>query len=818
MSQLKEILVRQVTNRLKVKGKLTDSILNEVLESFQNVFPTSKGYKLPPSYYAIKKTFKTIGFWYESIHTYVNDCFLFQGEDNKDVHFYLVCNMSRWIDSSTQGKKVPKKVLRYFSIIPGLQRLYKSSHTAKAWKNFDTKYPDFAKEPRNVQLRLAADGFNPFGNHSQSYSMWPVILTTYNLPPWLCMKFLACNPKEYDDKEEAIVYTRWIEKMESVQDMNECMDTQKVKYTTSSFVGKALTWWNSQIHTRGREAVVGMSWEDFKTLTREEFYPSSKMKKLVPHLVTPKGKRIESPYEWINKKNPEKRGNRGEPIKDRNVKYDNKKTRTGNAFATNTNPVGRENTGTVPKCTICSTHHQPRAPCRTCFNCNRPGCPRLNQAQMPGVNHQNQFVAVNKGQVCGNQWNQERGRAFMLGANEAYQDSNVVTGIDWLFDQKAGIICHEKVLGDKPKENVRPLMSAKTKEKKQEEIVVVRDFLKSPYRLEPSELEELSGQLKKLKDKGFIRPSSSPWGALKSKTYDWGEEQENAFQTMKNHKELNMRQRRLIELFSDYDCEIRYHHGKANETSDESVRLQKGLDETIKLRNDGALYYLDQIWVPLNGDVRTLIMNKAHKSKYYVHLGADKMYYDLRDRYWWSGMKKDIVVYKGVVRFEKKEKLAPRFVGPFEIIEKVGPVAYQLDLPEELNDVHDTFYVSNLKKCLADPTLQVSLDEIQVDAKLKFAEEPILNEHARLVIDVIASVLERDEDPVVNAKPEEVDLIGVNVFDLVIFLNIQSYKRLFPRGHKNSTAIADVWPSTSAFDGFLSALTPLQRGTDGNVL
>nr|GEZ22631.1 putative reverse transcriptase domain-containing protein [Tanacetum cinerariifolium] len=80
--------------------------------------------------------------------------------------------------------------------------------------------------------------------------------------------------------------------------------------------------------------------------------------------------------------------------------------------------------------------------------------------------------------------------------------------------------------------------------------------------------------------------------------------------------------------------------------------------------------------------------------------------------------------WKGVVRFRKKGKLAPRFVGPFEIIEKVGPVAYRLDLPEELNDVHDTFHVSNLKKCLGDLTLQVPLDEIQADAKLNFVEEP----------------------------------------------------------------------------------------------
>nr|GFB64253.1 hypothetical protein [Tanacetum cinerariifolium] len=129
----------------------------------------------------------------------------------KDVHFCSVCNTSRWKDSNTSGKKVPKKVLCYFPSIPRLQRLYKSSHTAKemtwhatgnctepgkmqhpvdgkAWKDFDTKYLDFDAEPRNVRLGLAADGFNPFGNLSQSYNMWPVILTTYNLPPWLCMK------------------------------------------------------------------------------------------------------------------------------------------------------------------------------------------------------------------------------------------------------------------------------------------------------------------------------------------------------------------------------------------------------------------------------------------------------------------------------------------------------------------------------------------------------------------------------------------------------------------------------------------------------
>ncbi|GJR45101.1 putative reverse transcriptase domain-containing protein [Tanacetum coccineum] len=81
--------------------------------------------------------------------------------------------------------------------------------------------------------------------------------------------------------------------------------------------------------------------------------------------------------------------------------------------------------------------------------------------------------------------------------------------------------------------------------------------------------------------------------------------------------------------------------------------------------------------------------------------------------------------WKGVVRFGKKGKLAPRYVGPFEIVERVGPVAYQLKLPQELSSVHDTFHVSNLKKCLAEPDVQVPLDEIEIDENLHFVEEPI---------------------------------------------------------------------------------------------
>ncbi|GJW54393.1 hypothetical protein Tco_0098478 [Tanacetum coccineum] len=103
-------------------------------------------------------------------------------------------------------------------------------------------------------------------------------------------EFLACNPKEYDGKGGAIVYTYWIEKMESVQDMSRCTDNQKVKYTAGSFVSKALMWWNSQIHTRGQEAVnhamVGAGHDAYTDRFHE-------LARLVPHLVTPERKRIE---------------------------------------------------------------------------------------------------------------------------------------------------------------------------------------------------------------------------------------------------------------------------------------------------------------------------------------------------------------------------------------------------------------------------------------------------------------------------------------------------------------------------------------------
>ena len=80
--------------------------------------------------------------------------------------------------------------------------------------------------------------------------------------------------------------------------------------------------------------------------------------------------------------------------------------------------------------------------------------------------------------------------------------------------------------------------------------------------------------------------------------------------------------------------------------------------------------------------------------------------------------------WKGTIRFGKRGKLNPRYIGPFEILARIGPVAYKLNLPRELSNIHPTFHLSNLKKCLSDETLVILLDEIEINESLNFVEEP----------------------------------------------------------------------------------------------
>ncbi|GJV27527.1 putative reverse transcriptase domain-containing protein [Tanacetum coccineum] len=127
-----------------------------------------------------------------------------------------------------------------------------------------------------------------------------------------------------------------------------------------------------------------------------------------------------------------------------------------------------------------------------------------------------------------------------------------------------------------------------------------------------------------------------------------------------DYKELNMRQRRWLELLSDYDCEVRYHPGKANVVADALSRKERtkarkeenyvtkylcGKIKKLEPRADGTLCMRNKSWIPCFGNLRTLIMHESHKSKYSIHLGSDKMYHDLKKLYWWPNMKAEIATY-----------------------------------------------------------------------------------------------------------------------------------------------------------------------------
>ncbi|GJS97449.1 putative reverse transcriptase domain-containing protein [Tanacetum coccineum] len=403
------------------------------------------------------------------------------------------------------------------------------------------------------------------------------------------------------------------------------------------------------------------------------------------------------------KKNHEKRENSGEPSKDRNVRDNNKRTRTGNAFATTTNSVRRENTGHFAK------------DCRV--------VPRnVELGSEARGNHQNQVMAVNEDQGRGNNGNQARGREFMLETEEARQNPNIMIGQGTKIRRDGSSERFPEVFSD----DLSRLPPIREIEFPIELVPRAIPVMKSPYRLTPSEMEELSGQLKELQDKGLVLEllKKEKLYAKFSKYELWLREVQflghvingngiqvdlskieavNNWEAPRTLSEvcsflgLVGYYRQFIENFSKIDklCNapvlalpdrpedfvvysdasglglgcVLMQKGKVKpkrvramnmtlkssikgkilvaqeEASDESAGLQKGLYEMIEHRSDRALYYLDRIWVPLKGDVRTLIIDEAHNSKYFVHPGGDKMYYDLRDRYWWPGMKKDIVVY-----------------------------------------------------------------------------------------------------------------------------------------------------------------------------
>ncbi|XP_074376826.1 uncharacterized protein LOC141718344 [Apium graveolens] len=187
-----------------------DSASTDLLSPIVSLLP--KDHVLPINAYTAKKTLSDLGLEYIKIHACLNDCILYRGV-NSDIVECPKSRKSRW-KLGNDGKErvnVPAKVMWYFPIIPIFKRMFKSDSTAKlmTWhvnqrsqdghmhhpadspscRNVDYRWPTFDNEPRNIRLALAIDGINPRNNGlNNRYSYWPVVLTTYILPPWLCMK------------------------------------------------------------------------------------------------------------------------------------------------------------------------------------------------------------------------------------------------------------------------------------------------------------------------------------------------------------------------------------------------------------------------------------------------------------------------------------------------------------------------------------------------------------------------------------------------------------------------------------------------------
>ena len=196
--------------KLKTTNGWSNKSFDKLLELLHDMFP--EGNVILKSMYSVKKFLQTFDLGYEKIHACINDCCLFR-KDKENLENCPKCGTSRWMsDKHTKQikKSVRAKVLRYFPIIHRFKRMFRSKEMAEnlrwhhnnrsrdgkmrhpvdsvAWDLVNAEWPSFSNEERNLRLGLSTDGFNPFSNLSTTYSVWPVMLVMYNLPPWLCMK------------------------------------------------------------------------------------------------------------------------------------------------------------------------------------------------------------------------------------------------------------------------------------------------------------------------------------------------------------------------------------------------------------------------------------------------------------------------------------------------------------------------------------------------------------------------------------------------------------------------------------------------------
>ncbi|GJT25733.1 putative reverse transcriptase domain-containing protein [Tanacetum coccineum] len=174
--------------------------------------------------------------------------------------------------------------------------------------------------------------------------------------------------------------------------------------------------------------------------------------------------------------------------------------------------------------------------------------------------------------------------------------------------------------------------------------------------------------------------------------------------------------------------------------------------------------------------IKNRIQAARDRQKSYANIRQKPMVFQVGDK-----VMLKVSPWKGVVRFGKQGKLNPRYVGPFKVIERVGTAAYKLELPQQLSRVHNTFHVSNLKKCLSDESLVIPLEELRVDDKLHFVEEPVE------VIDREIKQLKRSRIPIIKVRwnskrgPEVIGNVRTNSSRSIHTSSSRPYCRQVPR-------------------------------------
>ncbi|XP_048427890.1 uncharacterized protein LOC103955232 [Pyrus x bretschneideri] len=254
--------------QIKCLSGMSDEIFTTLLELIKRML--SEGDCLPESCYKAKKLINDLGLSYVKIDACPNDCMIYW-KDTSDLTVCSVCGKSRYKITNAEDssrKKVAYKVMWYFPLKPRLQRFFMSKHMVEhmrwhatecpkdefmrhpldspAWKHLDNLYPDFASEIRNVRLGLASDGFNPSGKMRNDHSTWPVVLSVYNFPPWMCMKqpnllLSLLIPGPHSLGKEIDVYMRPL-----IDELNELWEVgipTYNAYSNQSFTMKAAVLW-----------------------------------------------------------------------------------------------------------------------------------------------------------------------------------------------------------------------------------------------------------------------------------------------------------------------------------------------------------------------------------------------------------------------------------------------------------------------------------------------------------------------------------------------------------------------------------------------